>query len=155
MPVNHLLIQLPRWIISTSAPTILKPKHELVNNGTNISLEGGALESKLSLIGTLYESSNNKLAIDGSSIPKLKPTVVPLHVTTEEYTTSQESAFSDASSRNKNTNTTTSTSKASMSSERYAIITFAMLASSAIACILIFYVVRKWKKKTSNYLGRN
>jgi FtsP/CotA-like multicopper oxidase with cupredoxin domain len=162
---------------------------ELANNGTNISSEGGALESELSLIGTLNDSSDNKHAIEGSSIPKLQPTMEPLHVTNEEYPTSQESAYgprepdsvvnltttvisltgsmpvdkslpsdsksSDASNHNKSTNSTTSMSEASMNSERYAIITLAILASSTIACILVFYGVRKRKKKTSDYLGRN
>jgi suppressor of ftsI len=162
---------------------------ELVTNGTNISSEGGALESELSLIGTLNESSDHKHEIEGSSVPELQPTVEPLHVTNEEYTISQESAYgsrepdsvvnltttsslltgsmpvdnsfpidsksSDASSHNKNANTTTSISEASMNSERFAIIMFAILASSTIACILIFYGVRNRKKKTSDYVSRN
>ena len=46
-------------------------------------------------------------------------------------------------------------SEASMNLERFAIIMFAILASSTIKFILIFYGVRNRKKKTSDYVSRN
>jgi hypothetical protein len=143
----------------------------------------------LSRTKSLGRRFDHKQEIEDSSVPELQPTVEPLHVTNEEYTISQESAYgsrepdsvvnltttsslltgsmavdnsfpidskrSDASNHNKNTNTTTSISKASMNSECFAIIMFAILASSTIAFILIFHGVRNRKKKTSDYVSRN
>jgi hypothetical protein len=133
----------------------------------------------LSRTKSLGRRFDRKQEIEGSSVPELQPTVEPLHVTNEEYTISQESAYgsrepdsvvnlttvdnsfpidskrSDASNHNKNTNTTTSISKASMNLECFAIIMFAILASSTIAFILIFHGVRNRKKKTSDYVSRN